>query len=199
MSDIPSFKVAFVGPTNVGKTSILRRVDKGEFVEAEVIPTTSMECHPHTFTSENGSVINVNFWDTAGQEQYKSLGPMYYRNSAYCIAVFDVTKQETFTMMQEYIDMFKENNEEMEARISVVGNKMDLLEDHNDTNQYLNWAVTNGYTLFLTSAKSGEGIPDLVHHVIESLVPSVEEPEEQDLDVKITITEAPKKNKKKCC
>ena len=199
MSEIPSYKVTFVGPTNVGKTSVLKRLDKNVFSETETAPTTSMQCHPHTFTSLKGIVINVNFWDTAGQEEYKSLGPMYYRNSAYCIAVFDVTNKDTFTLLLDYIQMFKENNNVTNAQIAVVGNKMDLLDDHTATNSYLNWAVENGYSLYLTSAKTGEGIADLVHELVEALVPSVEKAEEQDLDIKITITEAPKQSKKGCC
>ena len=197
--DIPSYKVTLVGPTNVGKTSILMRVDDKGFDETSVAPTTSMQCHPHTYTSDNGTTININFWDTAGQEQFKSLGPMYYRNASYCIAVFDLTNDDSFNQMKEYIQMYKENNETENCRVSVVGNKIDLLEDQNKTAELITWANQEGYSMFLTSAKTGEGIVDLVHEVVESLVPVIQENQTEDVDIAIEIREAPSKQKKGCC
>lgn len=39
----------------------------------------------------DGSAIKYQIWDTAGQEKYHSLAPMYYRGAAAAIIVYDIT------------------------------------------------------------------------------------------------------------
>ena len=35
---------------------------------------------------------HTQIWDTAGQEKYHSLAPMYYRGAAAAIVVYDITR-----------------------------------------------------------------------------------------------------------
>ena len=37
--------------------------------------------------------IKYQIWDTAGQEKYHSLAPMYYRGAAAAIVVYDITRK----------------------------------------------------------------------------------------------------------
>lgn len=40
--------------------------------------------------------VNLAIWDTAGQEKFHALGPIYYRMSNGAIIVYDVTDYDTF-------------------------------------------------------------------------------------------------------
>lgn len=44
----------------------------------------------------DGQTVKVQIWDTAGQEKYKSLAPMYYRGAAAAIVVYDITRRERY-------------------------------------------------------------------------------------------------------
>ena len=194
---IPSFKVTFVGPTNVGKTSILVRLVDNTFSPQSIAPTTSMQCHPFKCKTEKGTEIQLNFWDTAGQEHFKSLGPMYYRNAAYCIAVFDLTNPGSFEEMKDYIRMFKENSENGN-NITIAGNKKDLVQDKQSMPEMLNWAETNGYTMIFTSALTGDGISDLLNQIVDDLTPKEDAEIKVKENIGITIREEPPK-KSGCC
>lgn len=40
--------------------------------------------------------MNLTIWDTAGQEKYHALGPIYYRDSHGALLVYDVTDEDSF-------------------------------------------------------------------------------------------------------
>ena len=46
-------------------------------------------------TSEKGA-IKLQLWDTAGEERFKSLTPMYYRTAQAILLAFSLTSSETF-------------------------------------------------------------------------------------------------------
>jgi len=48
----------------------------------------------------NGKRVNLAIWDTAGQEKFHALGPIYYRMSNGAILVYDITDEDTFQKVQ---------------------------------------------------------------------------------------------------
>ena len=162
-------KVSIIGTESVGKTSLLMRITKNDFVETH--PTTSMSAHPFPVTTSSGFEVTINFWDTAGQERFKGLAPMYYHGCAYCIAVFDVSNaDQTFTAMLDYIRIYKDTCGP-EAPVVVAANKTDLLEDGSTTiMRFMDECETTlNAKMFCTSAKTGEGIADMVAYIVDDL------------------------------
>lgn len=43
-------------------------------------------------------------WDTAGQERFRSLVPMYYRNSDAVAVIFDVSDSDSFNQVKNWIN-----------------------------------------------------------------------------------------------
>lgn len=64
-------------------------------------------------------------WDTAGQEKYHSLAPMYYRNAAAAMLVYDITSAKTFARLKAWVRELRELGPEG-IIIVVCGNKADL-------------------------------------------------------------------------
>ena len=88
-------KVVLLGSSNAGKTSVLRRLIYDKFSE-EVSPTLGSSLS--TFEAKVDDVnVKLNIWDTAGQENYRSLAKVYYRDANVAIILFDVTSQESFS------------------------------------------------------------------------------------------------------
>ena len=58
----------------------------------------------HTKSLQIGGVrVDLQIWDTAGQEKFRSLTPMYYRECAAALVVYDLSKPETLETAEYWI------------------------------------------------------------------------------------------------
>ncbi|EAX88124.1 small GTP-binding protein, putative [Trichomonas vaginalis G3] len=116
-------KMIFIGDSSVGKSCIINKYIKGQFSE-EVEPTVGASFFSREMEIR-GEHIVLNIWDTAGQEAYRYLVPMYYRNADIAIVVFDLTKFESFQSVEHWVeDVRKSCNNEVS--VFICGNKCDL-------------------------------------------------------------------------
>lgn len=160
-------RTVMIGDTSVGKTSIITQLTQHRFHENEKSTVGAMfVLHQERV---DGVAIDMQIWDTAGQEKFKSLGPIYYRGAVAGIVVFDWTSESSFTNVSEWIRAFSESAEN-DASIILVGNKSDLTEEFCvDSGEVERFAEEHGYRLYRTSAYSGQGIKELFNGVAEEI------------------------------
>lgn len=152
----PILRVVTIGDTSVGKTSIITRLIQGRFNENEKTTIGAMFLL-HQEKVE-GATLEMQIWDTAGQEKFKSLGPIYYRGAVAAIVVFDWTCETSFTNIGEWVKAFLESCG-TDASIILIGNKSDLESEYQvELEEAQRYARENGYLLFSTSAATGSGI-----------------------------------------
>ena len=89
MDEVPKFKIIFLGDQGVGKSSILNRFAQDKF-EQNYQATIGLDFHSKNVTIDNVNV-RLLLYDTAGQEKFKSLIPMYIRDANIIIVVYDIT------------------------------------------------------------------------------------------------------------
>ena len=78
------------------------------------------------FTLSDGSVTNVDIYDTAGEEKYRSLTSTYYRNADCCLLVYDISNYQSFLDCKDYyIENIKEKCKK-NIKVILLGNKADL-------------------------------------------------------------------------
>ena len=96
-------KVVLLGESGVGKTSIISRFINNFFSE-NVISTTGASYAGKTmiFDEFGGKKIRFEIWDTAGQEQYRSLTKIFYKDAAAAILVYDITRKGSFYALKNY-------------------------------------------------------------------------------------------------
>ena len=159
-----SFKVVFLGDSTVGKTSILKFKVTGQYEET----VSTVNSTQNKITLEyDGKSINAALWDTAGQEEYRSLTPHYLRDAKIAIIVFSVDDKASFDHLDNWFNLAKDTNSN--PVIFLVGNKIDLKEsDYHDDNAQ-KWSQDNEVTLHYTSAVTGEGIEELFDSIAAAL------------------------------
>jgi len=79
-------------------------------------------------TLKNNEQVTIALWDTAGQEKYNALTPIYYRDAIGAIIVYDITHNETFERADRWLNELKEYADK-NIVIYIVGNKSDQ-ENH---------------------------------------------------------------------
>jgi len=89
--------VIIIGNSGVGKTNLLGRWLENKFSTTSA--TINVEFGAKMFQID-GKVVKVQLWDTAGQEQYRSVTRSYYRKAAGAVLVYDITDEDSFKQVQ---------------------------------------------------------------------------------------------------
>ncbi|XP_031990432.1 ras-related protein Rab-18-B-like [Corvus moneduloides] len=157
-----TLKLLLVGDSAVGKSSLLRRFTDGAF-EPRLKPTVGVDFKVKKMVLE-GRAVQLAVWDTAGQERFRTLTPSYYRGAQGVVLVYDVTRKDTFTGLQGWLnelEMYNSNTVKM-----LVGNKTDKPDREVERKEGLQFARKHSLLFIETSAKTQEG----VQHAFEELV-----------------------------
>lgn len=119
-------KVVMVGPSGVGKTSIVTRLN-GKVPHAFAENTIGCSfIRVQARVGLESELISFNVWDTAGQERYMSITPIYFRNADVVIFVFDVSDITSIDRMADFVELFLESRSVIDpAKLIFIGNKID--------------------------------------------------------------------------
>ena len=162
--DVQHFKIIFLGDQYVGKSSILNRFYQDKF-EQDYQATIGLDFHSKNVEIK-GTTIRLLLYDTAGQEKFKSLIPMYIRDANIIIVVYDITNKDSFTHTEHWVNETKDLKRE-DAIFVLVGNKTDLDDtravSHKEAEDF---ASEKGFLFHEVSAKTGEEVQELFTSII---------------------------------
>eukprot|EP00118_Oscarella_pearsei_P026078 m.309356 g.309356 ORF g.309356 m.309356 type:complete len:220 (+) comp46152_c0_seq1:73-732(+) len=127
------FRLILVGPTTVGKSSLLRSFTEGKFLE-NCEPTVGVDFYAR-IVNVDGSCIKLQLWDTAGQERFRAITRSYYRNAAGGLLVYDVTNRRSFEEVKDWLDEAKRCAEPNKIVFVLVGHKTDRTKERRVTTQ----------------------------------------------------------------
>ena len=152
---VNSYKIVLIGDCNVGKTAIVERLSSNTFSE-QYKPTVGTG-HTYWSTSINGTVVDIQLWDTAGEERFATLAPIYYKDSSAAIIVYSQDEPQSAANVIKWYQRFNDAVPD-NPPVCVLCNKIDL----GDTQDFdlSEISVKNQCLFRKTSAKSGSGIVD---------------------------------------
>lgn len=160
-------KVCLLGESGVGKSSIVMRFVNDTFKSA--LESTIGASFMSKRINVDGNHYVFQIWDTAGQEKYRSLAPMYYRGAAAAIIVYDVTRESTFRTVKDWIRELQKNAT-TDIVLAIAGNKCDLEDLREvrlkDVEEYVSQI---GAIFVETSALSAVNVPDLFVKIAKKL------------------------------
>ena len=156
-------KAVLLGESGVGKTSIISRFIDNSF-EKNKKSTTGADYTGKTmyFDEYGGKKIKFEIWDTAGQEIYRSLTKIFYKDAKIAVLVYDITKRETFEELKKYWYNQIKESATPDIIIAIAANKCDLYEDEKvKEEEGREFAKEIGAYFKLTSAFLNSGIEEL--------------------------------------
>jgi small GTP-binding protein len=156
-------KVVLVGDSGGGKTSIASFYAKSSAPIKPTITANSLHCTERI----DGREVHFELWDTAGQESYKCLVPVYARGAVFALVVFDRSSRDSFENLGSWAEFLK-SDVEIENFL-VVGNKSDLAPAVT-TQEASDWARLMSADYVETSAKTGANIRLLFQMVARRVV-----------------------------
>jgi small GTP-binding protein len=194
MSEKISPKLILVGSSGVGKTSIVGCFFQQQF-DSRALPTVAPAFATAQVTASDGRTVDLQIWDTAGQEQYQSISQMFYRDSNIALVCFN---EADLSSLQRWVDRVREFTSD--CQIYLVGTQVDLLntEELAAFNEKVQRAADEQkMKFFMTSAKTGQGVTEVFQFVAGEAC-AAQAPAAPVVDL-IGSSKAEKKGGKSCC
>ena len=189
-----AYKIVLLGGPHVGKTSIIQRYVSNAFSDSRNITVQAEYAEKRVTVQGKNALLTI--WDTAGQENFKAVAPIYYRNSSAILVVFDITDRSSFLLAQDWVKEVATEG----AELALVGNKCDLVGRVQER-EVQSVAQDLGVRYYYTSAKSGGGLEDLFSKVTVQLLAkdSGRDSKSSASPRRVTIKDIPAPRSKGCC
>ena len=164
-------KVVLIGEAGVGKTSLIAR-----FVNDAFDPNSSSSLGA-SFTAKTINFpefqrqLKFDIWDTAGQEKYRALTKVLYKDAKVIIFVYDITNLKSFEAITDFWYGTINDSIAKPPVYAIAANKSDLYEKEEvDEAQAKEFAEKIGAIFKTTSALSNEGIDTLFNYIGKKII-----------------------------
>ena len=203
-------KFVIIGDSGVGKSNILLRYINNTFSD-EFKTTVGVEFGAKNL-EVNGRIYRIQIWDTAGQENFRSIARAYYKNSVCACIVYDITNRNSFNSIQSWIDDCVKQSPKSILFI-LIGNKNDLNESREvQYEEGVEFAKKRNMIFLETSAKTGNNISTIfdksIRQIDKNILDNKYDLSNENCGIRqgirdgsfvLSVEQTKKKKKKKCC
>ena len=200
-------KFIIIGDAAVGKSNLLVRYTSGQFKE-EYQLTIGVEFGSNDVIIGDNT-YRIQIWDTAGQENFRSITRSYYKNTACAIIVYEISNKKSFENISSWIEECK-NTAPKSILMVLVGNKCDLDNREVTEEEGREFAEKNGMLFFETSAKTGKNVEELFKESVKVIDQKIKENyydlendscgiKKGNEEINVVLETNLEKDKKTCC
>jgi len=170
---IIEIKAILLGETGVGKTNLANAAVDLRFDQNA--KSTSNALYVQKKMIIFGKNYQLRLWDTAGQEKYRSVTKTLFSKVQGFIAMFDLTKEETFVDVKTWIELIKEECGN-HIPILLVGNKSDLKDQKFISEEYIKkYTEEQNLEYIQTSSKTGDNIKKAINMICKQISEKTED------------------------
>ena len=157
-----------LGISSVGKTSFIFRFTENTFQNL-IISTIGIDFKVKIIEIENIKYKLI-FYDTAGQEKFKSVAPNLIKKAHGIIIMYDITNKSSFDSIPDIIKNIKEEKGD-DFPMILIGNKKDLEQDREiKKEEGEDLASKNGIEYFEISNKEGINIQEAGFSIVNKIL-----------------------------
>ncbi|XP_062844202.1 ras-related protein Rab-18-B [Trichomycterus rosablanca] len=165
---LTTLKILIIGESGVGKSSLLLRFTDDTF-DPELAATIGVDFKVKTIAVD-GNRAKLAIWDTAGQERFRTLTPSYYRGAQGVILVYDVTKRDSFTKLENWLSELETYCTRNDLVKMLVGNKIDKENHEVERSEGLKFARKHSMLFIEASAKTRDGVQCAFEELVEKIL-----------------------------
>lgn len=193
-------KVAFIGDSGVGKTSLIKRRIDNTFDDEDTNPTIGASCLQIT-ENVSGQNVDLVLWDTAGQEKYKALSPLYIKNSFAIVFVYAINDENSFKSIKKWYDIAMDSLDSIDPYFILVANKNDLEDKKVTDEEGRNKAEEFKMDFLSVSARTSDAVNSIFENIAFSYLNKKVKLESviESNSVDLANDQVPKKEDKSCC
>ena len=189
--DAKPVKVVLLGESGVGKTSIITQFISKKFNQRCPTSVSAQFISKIMKFPEYSKNLKFDIWDTVGQEKYRSLTKIFYKDADIIIFVYDITTEFSFKAIKDYWYQETKEHTDIEPILALAANKIDLYKDEQITNSDGKEYADEINAIFQnTSALSNTGIDNLFENLGRKFI-------DPDFDYKNPGKETKRKNQSK--
>lgn len=166
-------KIIMLGDSAVGKSKMVERFLCEEYTP-RTLSTYALTLFRHNH-KEGDKDYSIDFWDTAGQEQFDKLHSSYYYQANACVLAFDATRKITYKNLQKWYKELRIYAPDIP--VICVANKVDV--DPSIATKKFNFPIDNKLPFYFVSAADGTNIVRVFNEAIKLAIKSKEEPADE--------------------
>ena len=153
-------KILFLGTSNVGKTSLIKRLSNREDYKIDILHnfTISLNIYLKAFQTE-GQLIKCELWDTPGIFGAMNDNLMCIKYVNVLLFIFDLSSKDSFSDMKTYFNKYKDLTNQLKLKNDaiIIGNKLDKIKERQVSFEEINnFAMENNVSFFEISAKDNK-------------------------------------------
>ena len=165
------YKVVLLGESEVGKDEIISSITNTSFFDQNSINSQSSHFIINTLCFPDGKFVNLEIWNTAGQEKFRPLAKIYYKDAKVVILIYDITSKKSFTELKQYLYEQVKLYGRKDVIFAICANKMEYYQSLQVTEQEgKEFAKSIGAGFFCTSSLSNAGIDNMLENIGKKLL-----------------------------
>ena len=168
------YKIIIAGAKDVGKSSLIARFCDNVFKE-DMKATIGVDFKRKNITlkgAHNDISLELNIWDFAGEEKFRTLFPAYANGASAAFILFDTTRKETLKDIDNWVEIIDKNAVPNIVK-QIIATKIDLKSERKvskkDAEGYFkkyDWCTD----ITRTSSKTGENVEDAFNLVVKKII-----------------------------
>lgn len=166
-------KIIICGDSAVGKSKLVERYLLDDY-SPRTLSTYALTLFRHNVV-EDGRSWSIDFWDTAGQEQFDTLHASYYFQANACILAFDVTRKITYKNLEKWYKEVRVYCPDIPC--ICVANKIDV--EPSMAKKRFNFAVNHQLPFYFVSASDGTNVVRVFKESIRLAIKNKEQPPDE--------------------
>ena len=166
------FKILIIGESDVGKQSFLSKFLDNDSFTLDHLTRIGIDFKTKIINIRN-KLVKLQIWDTSGEERFRTITKTYYKGMHGIILMYDVTDQNSFKNVRNWIKQIEANAEILVKKV-LVGHKCDEPGRVITEEEGKKLAEEYNMVFFESSARTGKNVSEVFNYLGKEIIIEVD-------------------------